>query len=87
MSLEEYRAELDQIDKTLEEYFVKRMKVVKKIGEYKKAKGLPTYDGGREKQVIEKHTAAIEEELKPYMARYFEEMMAISRSYQDADRK
>ena len=87
MSLEEYRAELDVIDKTLEEYFVRRMKVVAKIGEYKRANDIPTLDAGREKAVLEKHTKEIEPEFVPYMEEYFKAMMAISRKYQDDRRK
>ena len=81
--LEEYRAELDEIDKVLEQYFVRRMQVVAKIGEYKRANGIPTLDAGREAQVLEKHTRSIEAELAPYMEDYFRAMMAISRKYQD----
>ena len=87
MSLEEYRAELDVIDKTLEEYFVRRMKTVEKIGAYKRANGIPTLDAGREKAVLEKHTKDIEPELAAYMEEFFKAMMAISRKYQDEKRK
>ncbi len=87
MTLEAYRAELDVIDKTLEEYFVRRMKVVAKIGEYKRANGIPTLDAGREKAVLEKHTKDIEPEFVPYMEEYFKTMMALSRKYQDDRRK
>ena len=83
MTLEEYRAELDVIDKTLEDYFVRRMKVVAKIGEYKRANGIPTLDAGREKAVLEKHTRGIEPELAPYMEEYFKAMMDISKKYQN----
>lgn len=86
MSLEEYRAELDVIDKTLEEYFVRRMKVVEKIGEYKRANGIPTLDAGREKAVLEKHTKDIDPELAPYMEEYFRAMMDISKQYQNDKR-
>ena len=71
MTLEEYRAELDVIDKTLEDYFVRRMKVVAKIGEYKRANGIPTLDAG------------LEPELAPYMEEYFKAMMDISKQYQN----
>ena len=86
MSLEEYRAELDVIDKTLEEYFVRRMKVVEKIGEYKRANGIPTLDAGREKVVLEKHTKDIDPELALYMEEYFRAMMDISKQYQNDKR-
>lgn len=86
MSLEELRAELDIVDKALEENFVRRMKVVAKIGEYKRASGIPTLDAAREKAVLEKHTKDIEPELAPCMEEFFKAMMAISRKYQDDKR-
>ena len=81
--LEEYRAELDEIDKVLEQYFERRMEVVAKIGEHKRLNGIPTLDAGREAKVLEKHTRDIEPRLAPYMEDYFRAMMAISRKYQD----
>ena len=56
MELDDYRAELDAIDKALEEGFIARMELVKKIGEYKAEHGLPTLDAGREAAVIDMHT-------------------------------
>ena len=86
MSLEEYRAELDKVDKVLEENFVRRMQIVAKIGEYKRQNGIPTLDAGREAKVLEKHTKDIAPEFVPYMEEYFKAMMAISRKYQDDNR-
>ena len=83
MTLEDYRAELDVIDKTLEEFFLRRMQIVEKIGQYKKEHGLPTLDASREAKVLEKHTQGHPEELRPYIEEYFRALMAISRSYQD----
>ena len=83
MELEELRAQLDEIDRTLEENFIKRMEVVARIGAFKEQHGLPTLDAGREAQVLEKHTAGLDEELRPFMEAYFTEMMALSRKYQD----
>ena len=84
--LEEYRAELDEIDKVLEQYFVRRMQVVANIGAYKRLHGIPTLDAGREAQVLEKHTRSIEPQFVPYMEDFFRAMMAISRKYQDDQR-
>ena len=81
--LEEYRAELDEVDKVLEQYFVRRMKIVDRIGRYKRLNNIPTLDASREAAVLEKHTRDIDPELVPYMEEYFRAMMAISRKYQD----
>ena len=86
MTLEDYRAELDAIDKTLEDCFVRRMQTVAKIGEYKQQHGMPTLDPGREAEVLQKHTAGLEEDLKPCMEDFFKAVMAISRNYQDRNK-
>ena len=83
MELDDYRAELDRIDKALEEGFIARMELVKKIGEYKAEHGLPTLDAGREAAVIDMHTENCPDELKPYMTYYFKTLMALSRNLQE----
>ena len=86
MTLEDYREQLDAVDKALEENFVRRMRIVDEIGAYKRANGLPTLDAGREAKVLEKHASAAEDELKPYMRDFFRALMNISKSYQDSKR-
>ena len=39
--LEEYRAQIDAIDGELVQLFLQRMAVTQKVGEYKKANGIP----------------------------------------------
>ena len=77
------RAELDAVDKTLEEGFVRRMQAVEKIAEYKAEHGLPTLDASREAAVLEMHTENCPKELKPYMEYYFKVLMSLSRNYQE----
>ena len=77
------RAELDAVDKGLEEGFVRRMQAVEKIAEYKAKHGLPTLDASREAAVLEMHTENCPKELKPYMEYYFKVLMSLSRNYQE----
>jgi len=51
MSLEEYRKEIDRINKDIAENIAERMQVVKKVGEYKKENGMEIKDEGREEVV------------------------------------
>jgi chorismate mutase/prephenate dehydratase len=51
-SLKGLRQEIDEIDKALLELLNKRAKIALKIGEIKRAKGLPFYDTVREKNII-----------------------------------
>lgn len=50
------RQEIDNIDKELVDLFEKRMKVVLKVAEYKKEKGIPVLNSSREEQVVKKNT-------------------------------
>ena len=55
--LDEYRKRLDAIDGGLVELFLRRNEITGKIGEYKRAAGMPVLDAGRERQVIDSRTA------------------------------
>lgn len=61
-TLLKYRDEIDTIDNELLALFAKRFAVVKKIGEYKKEKGLPIIDKSREEAKI----LSLSEKAKAY---------------------
>ena len=83
-NLDELRKEIDNIDSLLVECFEKRMKVVTKVAEYKRQAGLNTYDPNREKLVIEKNSAKLNDEtLKPYFAEFMQRTMDLSKKYQN----
>lgn len=52
--LEKYRKEIDECDKDLLKILKKRMDVSRKIGNYKKKKGLKVFDSTREKIIIKR---------------------------------
>ena len=81
--LEEYRRRIDAIDAELVQLFLRRMEVTWKVGEYKKANGLPVLDSGREKEVIAAKTALTGDPArKADVAALYESIMAISRRQQ-----
>ena len=81
--LEEYRRRIDAIDAQLVQLFLRRMEVTWKVGEYKKANGLPVLDSGREKEVIAAKTALTGDPArKADVAALYESIMAISRRQQ-----
>lgn len=81
--LEQYRKEIDQIDEKLVALFEKRMDTAKKVGEYKKERGLEIFCPEREKAVIKKRTEQTKNPAyKQYAAEFFEDIMRISRSLQ-----
>lgn len=81
--LDEYRQNIDKIDKEMVRLFEERMKNARNIGEYKQKHNLPVLNAGREKVVIEKAAANLtDKKLVPYAEDFFENMMRISRKYQ-----
>ena len=82
-SLEELRAEIDGIDDEMRRLFIKRMETVRQIHAYKKSAGAEVYDPARERQMLEKNEALVEdEELRPYYACFLMNNTALSRQYQ-----
>ena len=56
--LDQYRSEIDAIDRELAALFLRRMGVTEKVGQYKLANGLAVLDPQRERQVIAAKTAS-----------------------------
>ena len=50
--LDKFRKQIDEIDNLIIDLLVKRMRVVKKVGQYKKSKNLPPLDPARWQQVL-----------------------------------
>ncbi len=81
--LNKYREEIDKIDSEFVKLFEKRMDVAKKVGEYKRERNMEIFVADRERAILEKRTAQIENpEYKKYAADFFENVMRISRSLQ-----
>lgn len=53
-NLDDYRAEIDEIDKQLTELFEKRMDIVLKVAQYKKDNNMEIFQNGREEEVLNK---------------------------------
>lgn len=84
MSIEQYRNDIDQIDKELVELFNKRMETVKKVAEYKKETGKALYDGERERQLIAKAAERSNEDTEIYTRVLFSTLTNLSRAYQSS---
>ena len=82
-SLEDYRKEIDSIDRELIALFEKRMNVAIKVGEYKKERNLPVFNAKREEEVIEKNINLLHNKKYNDITRdFFEKIMELSRSLQ-----
>ena len=65
--LEEAREQINRVDREMARLFEERMNAVRKVAKYKMARGLQVLDPEREKQVIERNSALIEDdELRSY---------------------
>lgn len=82
-TLDEARIEIDAVDKEMAALFERRMKAVEAVIQYKIANNKPIFDSTREKEVVAKNVARINNEVyKPYYEDYINEMMRISKEYQ-----
>ncbi len=80
--LQHAREEINAIDKEIAALYTRRMAAVKQVLQYKKQHGLPVLDAAREQAVIEKNSAYVPKELRPYYTSFLQDMMKNSRQYQ-----
>ena len=52
--LQEARKIISEIDMEMADLFVRRMQAAVQVAEYKKERGLPIFDGARERELLEK---------------------------------
>ena len=81
-TLTESREIINQIDPEIRKLFLERMKIVKDVALYKLENNLPVFDETREKELIERLSKEVEEELKPYYLEFLNAMLKISKDYQ-----
>ena len=84
LDLQEIRKQLDQIDDQMIDLFSQRMLLVKDVAFYKKEKGLPILDMGRENAILDRLTQRAGKELAPYAKRVYQTLFSVSREYQAA---
>ena len=81
--LDEARKIINEVDAQMAELFVRRMRAAEMVFADKKEKGLPILDQAREAVVIEQNTRRIQDEnLKGYYVDFLQNVMALSRAYQ-----
>ena len=86
--LKELRKEITEVDNEMAELFVRRMRLVSSVADYKMQNALPVLDPGREAQVLEMGAARVpDEELRSYYISFLKEVMTISRRYQRSKMK
>lgn len=84
MDLNELRSRIDDTDEKILSLFLERMELCKGVAEYKKIHSLPVFQGGREKQVIDRIKALTNDsELESGTAALFTTIMDISKILQN----
>ena len=77
------REEINRIDREMAELFCQRLRAVQDVAAYKKRRGLPVLDPAREKEVIARNAALIEDDvMREYYICQLRSTMALSRRYQ-----
>lgn len=82
MDMQDYRKQINEIDAQLVKCFDERMRVALDIAKYKKEHGLPVFDPARERDVLNKQTAAVSSDMAMYVKLLYNTIFDISRSYQ-----
>lgn len=81
--LECARKTIGEIDREIAQLFCRRMRESERIAEYKRAHGLPIYDGDREEALIERNSAYIDDQaIVPYYTTFQRSVMNVSKQYQ-----
>ncbi len=81
--LQKAREEIDRVDREMAQLFVRRMRAVETVADYKREHGLPVLDAAREEAVIAKNSARVEDEdLRPFYVEFLRDTMKASRHYQ-----
>lgn len=79
--LDQIRKDIDAVDTKIKELFLKRMECSRRVAETKAITGGDVFAPDREKQIIEKRAADVEEVYDEYVT-FLKILMSISRRYQ-----
>ncbi len=86
LNLELIRKEISEINDEMLALFIRRMELSSQVARYKKANGLPTLDRKREEAILQKVADNTDEEYRQYALKFFQELMNLSKEYQDTMR-
>ena len=82
-TLEQIREQINEIDREMARLFEARMHAVESVCAYKRAHGLPITDSSREKAIIAKNSAYIEDDaIRDFYVNFIQSNVEISKRYQ-----
>lgn len=83
-NLKSLRNNIDKIDDEILELFIRRLRIVEDIYEYKKINGINIYDQKRENEILQKIDKNMSvNKYKSELESLFKSIMKISSSYQE----
>lgn len=83
-NLKSLRNNIDKIDDEILELFIRRLRIVEDIYEYKKINGMNIYDKKRENEILQKIDKNMSvNKYKSELESLFKSIMKISSSYQE----
>ena len=83
--LSHIRTRIDEIDDQICDLFAQRMECARAVAEYKRAKGMPVLDRGRERAKLADVASKVPPELANYSQILFDLLMAVSRAAQSKE--
>lgn len=82
MNLDEIRLKIDRLDDELLKLFLQRMQLCCDVAEYKAQNGLPVFQSGREKEILQRMSEQAPEGLESASTLLFSQIMDISKCLQ-----
>jgi monofunctional chorismate mutase len=82
--MNDLRNQIDIIDESMQNLFLERLQVVKKIAKYKKEHNLPILDKQREKEIIKKNVDEVDNlEVVDLYEEFYKKVIEVSKKYQE----
>ena len=82
MDLKELRTQIDALDDTIRDAFLKRMAICADVAAYKKENGLPVAHPGRERDIVVRLTKEMDADMATYFKIFYSTLFEVSRAYQ-----
>lgn len=84
MELKDLRVKIDAVDDEIAKLYVKRMELVRDVAATKARDGLPVVNTEREKQIVNRVTATMPDDIKLYGKQVYQALFATGKAYQYA---
>lgn len=80
--LAELREKIDVIDKDILELILKRLELVDRVADVKKATGVPVFVPGREDEILDRLVSGVDSKYASYVRDLFTNILNVSKRYQ-----